>query len=105
MSKYCSLFKKFFLKKENVNFFILNKKKTYVMLEPSPTPISCIVLNVWMNVCMHDKEERDGKVWPQGGGSGGGQIGPSIATQSKLRGLSRNPPLTTSFFIYSITTS
>ena len=28
----------------------------YVILEPSPTLISCIVLNVWMNAYMYEKE-------------------------------------------------
>jgi len=32
---------------------------------------------------MHEKEEREGEILPQGGGSGGGWIGPSIAIQSK----------------------
>ena len=49
------------------------------MLEPSPTPILCIVLNVWMNAYMNEKEEREGKILPQGGGSGGGLTGPSVA--------------------------
>ena len=43
------------------------------MLEPSPTLISCIVLNVWMNAYMHEKEEREGKILSQGGSIGGGQ--------------------------------
>ena len=55
-----------------------------VMLVKSfPTLILCIVLNVWEYIYMHEKEERKGKILPQGGGSGGGQIGPSVATQSK----------------------
>jgi len=29
---------------------------------------------------MHEKNEREGKVLPQGGGFSGGQIGPSVAT-------------------------
>ena len=53
------------------------------MLEPSPTPISCIILNVWMNAYIHEKEEREGKMLPQGDGSGGGWIGSSIAAQSR----------------------
>ena len=36
-----------------------------------------------MNECTCEKEERKGKILPQGGGSGGGQIGPSVAAQSK----------------------
>ena len=32
---------------------------------------------------MHEKEEREGKISPQGGGFDGGQIGPSVAAQSK----------------------
>jgi len=44
-----SLFKKV-LKKEKYFLYKLkekiNQKKTYVILEPSPTHISCIVLNV-----------------------------------------------------------
>jgi len=31
---------------------------------------------------MHENEEREGML-PQDGGSGGGQIGPSVAVQSK----------------------
>ena len=42
---------------------------------------------------MHEKEEREGKMLLQGGGSGGGRIGASVIAQSKLRGLSRNPLL------------
>ena len=51
------------------------------MVEPSPTPISCIVLNVWMNAYLHEKEEWEGKMIPQHGGAGGGQIGPSVDAQ------------------------
>ena len=46
---------------------------------------------------MHEKEVRKGKVLSQGGGSDGSQIGPIVSAQSKLRGLSRNPLLMTSF--------
>ena len=53
------------------------------MFEPSPTPITCIIINVWMNAYMHEKEEREGKMLPQGGGSGGGRIRPNVTTQSK----------------------
>ena len=63
-------------------FLILNKKKTYVMLEPSSIPISCIVLNVWMNAYTYEKEKMEGKMLPQGSGSGCGWIGPNVA-QSK----------------------
>ena len=52
---------------------------------------------------MHEKEEREGNMLPQGGGSGSGWIGPSIAAQSKYCGLSWNPPSMTSFFIYRVT--
>ena len=34
-----------------------------------------------------EREEKS----PQGGGSGGGLIGPRNATQSNLRGIQRNP--------------
>ena len=34
-----------------------------------------------MNAYMHDKEEREGKMLPQGGGSDGGQIGASVAAK------------------------
>ena len=67
------------------------------MLEPSPTPISCIVLNTWMNAYMHAKEETEGKKLSQGDGSGVGWIGPSVVTQSKYYGLSRNPDFMTYF--------
>jgi len=32
---------------------------------------------------MDEKEKKESKMLPQGGGSGGGRIGPSVATQSK----------------------
>jgi len=32
---------------------------------------------------MHEKEEREGKMLPQGGGSSGGRIGPSVDIQFK----------------------
>ena len=64
------------------------------MLEPSPNlSYHC----VWINAYMHEKEEREGKMLPQGDGSGGGRIGASVATQSKSCGGSWNPPLITSF--------
>jgi len=34
-----------------------------------------------MNAYMHEKEEREGKMLPQGGGIGGSRIGPSVAAQ------------------------
>ena len=46
---------------------------------------------------MHEKEEREGNMLPQGGSSGGGRIEPSVATQSKHYELSRNPPFMISF--------
>ena len=46
---------------------------------------------------MHEKEEREGKILPQGGGSGGGRIGTSVAAQSKSCGGSWNLLLITSF--------
>jgi len=48
---------------------------------------------------MHEKEKekRESKMLSQGGGSGGDQIGPSVATQSKYYGLLRNPPFVVSF--------
>ena len=58
-SKYYFSFQKVFKSKENINNF-LNKKKTYVMLEPSPALISCIVRNIWIDAYMHEKEEREG---------------------------------------------
>ena len=61
----------------------LNKKKTYVMLEPSPTPISCIILSECMNAYMHEKEEREGRMLSKGDSSGSGRIGPSVVAQSK----------------------
>jgi len=50
-----------------------------------------------MNVYMHEKEEREDIILPQGDGSGGGRIGPIVAIQSKYYELSRNPPFMTSF--------
>ena len=49
----------------------------------------CIVIYVCMK-----QIEREGKKLPQGGGSGGGLIGPRKAVQSFLRGVRRNPPET-----------
>ena len=46
---------------------------------------------------MHEKGEREGELLPQGGGSGGSRIGPSVTTQSKSCGSLRNPPFVTSF--------
>ena len=46
---------------------------------------------------MHEKEEREGKLLPLGGGFGGGRIGLSVASQSRYYGDSRNSPLLTSF--------
>jgi len=37
---------------------------------------------------MHEKEEKGGKMLPQGGGSGGGRIGSSVAAQSRYCGFS-----------------
>ena len=34
-----------------------------------------------MNAYVHEKEEKEEKMLPQGGGSGGVQIGLSVATQ------------------------
>jgi len=50
-----------------------------------------------MNACLHEKDKREGKILPKGGGSGGGRIEQSVATQSKYCGSSRNPPFMTSF--------
>jgi len=52
------------------------------MLEPSPTPIHALSS---MYECMHIciKKEREGNMLPQGGGSGGGRIGSSVAAQSR----------------------
>jgi len=36
-----------------------------------------------MNAYMHEKKERKGKILPQGGGSDGDRIRPSVATQFK----------------------
>ena len=42
---------------------------------------------------MHEKKRKGRKMLPQGGGSDGGQIEPSIVTQSKYYELLRGPPL------------
>ena len=53
------------------------------MLEPSPHLSHALSsMYEWMHICMK-KKEREEKMLPQGGGSGGGQIGPSVAAQSK----------------------
>ena len=46
---------------------------------------------------MHEKEEREGNMLPQGGGSGGGWIGPSVAAQLRKCDGSWSLPLLTSF--------
>ena len=35
------------------------------------------------NAIIYEKDEREEKLSPQGGGSGGGLIGPSVSVQSK----------------------
>ena len=47
-----------------------------------------------------NKKEWEGNMLPQGGSSGSGWIGPSVATQSKYDGLSKNPPWMTLFYLY-----
>ena len=54
---------------------------------------------------MHEKEEKGGKMLPQGGGSGGCRIGSSVAAQSRYCGFSWNSPFMTSFLftlLYSL---
>ena len=46
------------------------------------------------DVCMHETNREGRKKSSQGGGSGGGLIGPRNAAQSNLRGVRRNPPET-----------
>ena len=46
------------------------------------------------DICMHETIREGEKILPQGGGSGGGLIGPRKAAQSFLRGVQRNPPKT-----------
>ena len=41
---------------------------------------------------MHETNREERKKSPQGGGSGGGLIGPRNAAQSNFRGVRRNPP-------------
>ena len=53
------------------------------MFEPSLIPISCIILNVWMNAYMHGKEEKKEKMLYPGGGCGGTLIGASVVVHSK----------------------
>jgi len=47
-----------------------------------------------MNVCMYETNREGREKSPQGGGSGGGLIGPRNAAQSNLCGVRRNPPET-----------
>ena len=49
----------------------------------------CIV-----NACIHETNREGRKKSAQGGGSGGGLIGPQNAAKSNLRGVWRNPPKT-----------
>ena len=49
----------------------------------------CIV-----NVCMHETNREERKNLPQGGGSGGGLIGPRNTAQFKECDIQRNPPMT-----------
>ena len=77
------------------SFFNKNKNLSYVRTLPHTYLMHCP--QWWMNAYMHEKEEREGKILPQSGDSGGGRIGPSIATQSKYCGLWRNPRFMTSF--------
>jgi len=46
-----------------------------------------------VNVYIHEINGEEEKL-PHGGGSGGGLIGPSVATQSRYHGSCRNPPVT-----------
>ena len=49
-------------------------------------------MHEWMK-----KTKREGKILPQGDGSGGGRIGESVAMQSKFCGSSRNQHFMISF--------
>ena len=60
-SKYCFSFQTVFKRKEMI--FLYKWKEENLCSDPSPTPISCIVLNVWMNAYMHKKEEREEKCY------------------------------------------
>ena len=50
-----------------------------MLVEPSPTPISCIVLSVWMKCIYAWKNKREEKMLPQSGGCGDGLIDASVA--------------------------
>ena len=88
-----SFYTKFFFKKFLKRSVKERKCKTNYASKPSPTVISCIVLNAsWM--CVYMKQlEREGRL-PHGGGSGGGLTGPSVDAQSRYRGSYRNPQVT-----------
>ena len=74
--------KSFYIKEKSKNFLkrsVKEKNLKVTMLVNPPTLISCIVLNAsWMRICMKQME-REEKL-PHGDGSGGGLIGPSVAT-------------------------
>ena len=51
------------------------------------------------NATIHEKAEREGKILPQGGGSGAGLIRPSVSAQSRYCRFSWNPPFITYFLL------
>ena len=69
-----------------------------MLVNPPPHLTHALSLMYEWNAIIHEKGEREGKLSPQGGGSGGGLIGPSISAQSRYCGFSWNSPFMTSFF-------
>ena len=64
------------------------------MLVNPPPHLSHALSSMHRDVCMHETNREGRKNSPQGGGFGGGLIGPRNAAQSNLCGVQRNPPKT-----------
>ena len=64
------------------------------MLVNPPPHLSHALSLMHRDVYMHETNREGRKKSPQGGGSGGGLIGPRNAAQFNLRGVRRNPPET-----------
>ena len=62
------------------------------MLVNPPPHLFHALSSMHRDICMHETNREGRKKLPQGGGSGGGLIGPRNVTQSVLCGVRRNPP-------------
>ena len=70
-----------------------------MLVNPPPHLTHALSSMYEWNAIIHEKGEREGNFSPQGGGSGGGLIGPSISAQSKYCEFSWNSPFITSFLL------